>query len=41
MLFDELTGRILEASFKVSRELGAGFLESVYEKVLPDIYLLS
>ncbi len=26
--------KILEASFEVSRELGAGFLESVYEKAL-------
>ncbi len=34
MLFDELTGKILEVSFEVSRELGAGFLESVYEKAL-------
>jgi GxxExxY protein len=34
MLFDELTGKILEASFEVSREMGAGFLESVYEKSL-------
>jgi GxxExxY protein len=34
MLFDELTGKILEASFEVSKELGAGFLESVYEKAL-------
>jgi GxxExxY protein len=34
MLFDDLTGKILEASFEVSRELGAGFLESVYEKAL-------
>lgn len=34
MFFDELTGKILEASFEVSRELGAGFLESVYEKAL-------
>ncbi len=34
MLFDELMGKILEASFEVSRELGAGFLESVYEKSL-------
>jgi hypothetical protein len=32
MLFDELTGKILEASFEVSKELGARFLESVYEK---------
>ncbi len=34
MLFDELTGKILEAGFEVSRELEAGFLESVYEKSL-------
>lgn len=34
MLFDELIGKILEASFEVIRELGAGFLESVYEKSL-------
>lgn len=34
MLFDELTSKILEGSFEVSRELGAGFLESVYEKAL-------
>ena len=34
MLFDDLTGKILEASFEVSRELGAGFFESVYEKAL-------
>ena len=34
MLFEELTGKILEASFEVSKELGADFLESVYEKAL-------
>lgn len=34
MLHEELTGKILEASFEVSKELGAGFLESVYEKAL-------
>jgi GxxExxY protein len=34
MLHSELTGKILEASFEVSKELGAGFLESVYEKAL-------
>lgn len=34
MINDELTGKILEAAFEVSRELGAGFLESVYEKAL-------
>jgi GxxExxY protein len=30
----ELTERILEACFEVSNELGAGFLESVYQKAL-------
>jgi GxxExxY protein len=34
MLHQELTGKILQACFEVSRELGAGFLESVYEKAL-------
>lgn len=34
MIHDELTGKILEACFEVSNELGAGFLESVYEKAL-------
>lgn len=34
MLHTELTGKILEACFEVSRELGSGFLESVYEKAL-------
>ena len=34
MLHSEITGRILECSFEVSRELGAGFVESVYEKAL-------
>ncbi len=34
MLYDELTGKILEACFEVSKELGAGFLESVYERSL-------
>lgn len=34
MLHEDLTRKILEASFEVSRELGAGFLESVYEKAL-------
>lgn len=32
MLHAELTERILEAAFEVSRELGSGFLESVYER---------
>lgn len=34
MVNDELTGAIINASFDVSNELGAGFLESVYEKAL-------
>ena len=34
MLYEELTGKILEACFEVNNELGAGFLESVYEKAL-------
>jgi GxxExxY protein len=34
MLHDELTGKILEAAFEVSNELGAGFLESVYERAM-------
>lgn len=32
MLYNELTGKILEGSFEVVNELGAGFLESVYER---------
>jgi len=34
MLHAELTGKILEACFEVSNELGVGFIESVYEKAL-------
>lgn len=34
MLYEELTKKILEACFEVSKELGIGFLESVYEKAL-------
>ena len=34
MLYEDLTGKILEACFEVSKELGIGFLESVYEKAL-------
>jgi GxxExxY protein len=34
MLYDDLTRKILEACFEVSKELGSGFLESVYEKAL-------
>lgn len=34
MLHEELSGKILQACFEVSKELGCGFLESVYEKSL-------
>lgn len=34
MLHEELTKQILECCFEVINELGAGFLESVYEKSL-------
>lgn len=34
MLHSNITGRILECTFEVSRELGAGFVESVYERSL-------
>lgn len=34
LLYVELTSKILEACFEVINELGAGFLESVYEKAL-------
>ena len=33
-LHEELTQGIIQACFEVSNELGAGFLESVYEKAL-------
>lgn len=34
LLHGEITGKVLEAAFEVANELGAGFLESVYEKAL-------
>lgn len=34
LLHEDITRQILAASFEVSNELGAGFLESVYEKAL-------
>ena len=34
MKYEELTSKILECCFEVSNELGAGFLESVYERSL-------
>jgi len=34
MVHEEITNKILAASFDVVNELGAGFLESVYEKAL-------
>jgi GxxExxY protein len=33
-LHEELTGKIIEACFEVINELGAGFLESVYQNAL-------
>lgn len=34
MIYEDLTGKILQACFEVSKEPGVGFLESVYEKSL-------
>ncbi len=34
MQYEDINKKILEASFEVCNELGAGFLESVYEKAL-------
>jgi GxxExxY protein len=34
MEHEEVTGKILECCFEVAKELGSGFLESVYEKAL-------
>lgn len=34
LLFESLSSQILESAFEVSNELGAGFLESVYEGAL-------
>jgi GxxExxY protein len=34
LLYEEITGKILEACCEVSNELGAGFLESVYQNAL-------
>ena len=34
LLYEELTGQIIEACFEVINELGAGFLESVYQQAL-------
>ena len=34
MLYEDITSKALEACFEVAKELGAGFLESVYEKAL-------
>ena len=32
--FDDLSGRVIEAAIAVHRELGPGFLESVYESAM-------
>ncbi len=34
LLYEEVTGAIIGCAFEVINELGAGFLESVYEKAL-------
>jgi GxxExxY protein len=34
LLHEDLTDKILQACFEVAKELGSGFLESVYEKSL-------
>jgi GxxExxY protein len=34
LLYEEITNKILAACFEVSKELGAGFLESVYQNAL-------
>ncbi len=34
MLYEELTSQIINACFEVSNELGAGFLENVYQNAL-------
>lgn len=34
LLHMEVTGKVLEAAFEVINELGAGFLESVYENAM-------
>ncbi len=31
----ELTGKIIECAIKVHKELGCGFLESIYQTALP------
>jgi GxxExxY protein len=34
LLYEEITNQVLAACFEVSKELGAGFLESVYQNAL-------
>ena len=34
LLYEEITNKILAACFEVSKELGAGFLESIYQNAL-------
>lgn len=34
LLYADITEKILEAAFEVSKELGAGFLESVYKNAM-------
>lgn len=34
LLYEDITSKIIASCFEVTNELGAGFLESVYEKAL-------
>lgn len=34
LLYAEITEKVLEAAFEVSKELGSGFLESVYKNAM-------
>ena len=34
LLYGDLTQKILEACFEVSKELGSGFLESIYQNAM-------
>lgn len=35
LVWEELTGKIIECAIKVHRKLGPGFLESIYQVALP------
>lgn len=38
LLYADITQKILEAAFEVSKELGSGFLESVYKNAMVMLY---